>query len=34
VIAWRNGFARPNAVRKIVEAIRGLDLPVELLGGA
>jgi len=33
-IAWRRGFARPNAVRKIVEAIRGLDLPVELLGGA
>lgn len=33
-LAWRTGFARPSAVRKIVEAIRGLDLPVELLGGA
>jgi LysR family hydrogen peroxide-inducible transcriptional activator len=34
VIAWRTGFARPNAVRKIVEAIRSLDLAVELLGSA
>jgi len=33
-IAWRKGFARPKAVRQIVEAIRGLDLPVELLRGA
>jgi len=33
VIAWRTGFARPSAVRKIIEAIRSLDLPVELLGG-
>lgn len=33
-IAWRSGFARPNAVRKIAEAIRGLDLPVELFAGA
>jgi LysR family hydrogen peroxide-inducible transcriptional activator len=33
-LAWRAAFARPAAVRKIVEAIRGLDLPVELLGRA
>ena len=33
-LAWRTTFARPTAVRKIVEAIRRLDLPVELLGGA
>ena len=33
-LAWRTAFARPAAVRKIVEAIRGLDLPVELLGSA
>ena len=33
-LAWRTVFARPNAVRKIVEAIRGLKLPVELLGRA
>ena len=26
--------ARPNAVRKLIEAIRSVDLPVELLGGA
>ncbi len=33
-LAWRTAFARPAAARKIVEAIRGLDLPVELLGRA
>ena len=33
-LVWRRAFARPAAVRKIVEAIRGLDLPVELLGRA
>lgn len=33
-LAWRTAFARPAAVRKIVEAIRRLDLPVELLGRA
>jgi LysR family hydrogen peroxide-inducible transcriptional activator len=33
-LAWRRAFARPAAVRKIVEAIRGLDLPVDLLRGA
>lgn len=33
-LAWRTGFARPAAVRKVVEAIRALDLPVQLLGGA
>jgi LysR family hydrogen peroxide-inducible transcriptional activator len=26
--------ARPHAVGKLVEAVRGADLPVELLGGA
>ena len=31
---WRTAFARPAAVRKIVEAVRGLDLPVKLLGRA
>lgn len=33
-LAWRTAFARPSAVRKIAEAIRGLELPVELLGRA
>jgi LysR family hydrogen peroxide-inducible transcriptional activator len=33
-VVWRTAFARPAAVRKIVEAIRGLDLPVKLLGRA
>jgi len=28
VLAWRRGFARPNAVRRIGEAIRSLPLPV------
>jgi LysR family hydrogen peroxide-inducible transcriptional activator len=28
-LAWRKGFARTAAVRKIAEAIRGLDLPVQ-----
>ena len=27
-LAWRRGFSRPAAVRKLAEAIRGLDLPV------
>jgi LysR family hydrogen peroxide-inducible transcriptional activator len=27
-LAWRTGFARPAAVRKLAEAIRGLDLPM------
>jgi hypothetical protein len=25
---------RPNAVRKVIEALKAVDLPVELLGGA
>jgi LysR family hydrogen peroxide-inducible transcriptional activator len=33
-VAWRKNLARPNAVKKLVEAIRSIDLPVELLGGA
>jgi LysR family hydrogen peroxide-inducible transcriptional activator len=33
-VAWREGVARPNAVRKLIDAIKGIDLPVELLGGA
>jgi LysR family hydrogen peroxide-inducible transcriptional activator len=31
-VAWRKVIARPNAVRKLIEAIRTADLPVELLG--
>ncbi len=31
-VAWRNAVARPNAVRKLLEAIRTVELPVELLG--
>jgi LysR family hydrogen peroxide-inducible transcriptional activator len=27
-LAWRSGFARPAAVRKLAEAIRALDLPM------
>lgn len=27
-LAWRRGFSRPAAVRKLAEAIRGLNLPV------
>jgi LysR family hydrogen peroxide-inducible transcriptional activator len=33
-VAWRKDLPRPNAVKKLVEAIRGAGLPVELLGGA
>jgi LysR family hydrogen peroxide-inducible transcriptional activator len=33
-IAWRSAFARPNAVRRVVDSIRGLSLPVEELGRA
>jgi LysR family hydrogen peroxide-inducible transcriptional activator len=33
-IAWRSAFARPNAVRRVVDSIRGLALPVEELGRA
>jgi len=36
-IAWAKASgarARPNAVRKLIEAIRSVDLGVELLGGA
>ena len=33
-VAWRRGFARPHAIRKLIEALRSVDLPVELLGGA
>ncbi len=33
-VAWRKAVARPGAVRKLVEAITTVDLPVELLGGA
>jgi LysR family hydrogen peroxide-inducible transcriptional activator len=32
-LAWRKGFPRPGAVRKLAEAIRGLDLPVTALEG-
>jgi LysR family hydrogen peroxide-inducible transcriptional activator len=31
-VAWRQAVARPNAVRKLIEAVRSVDLPVELLG--
>jgi len=30
-LAWRRGFSRPAAVRKLAEALRGLDLPVKPL---
>lgn len=33
-IAWRSAFARPNAVRRVIEAIRALKLPVEELSRA
>ncbi len=36
-VAWRKtgeARARPNAVRKLVEALESVDLPVELLGSA
>jgi LysR family hydrogen peroxide-inducible transcriptional activator len=38
-VAWRRretgeGRERPNAVRKLIEAVKSVDLPVELLGGA
>jgi LysR family hydrogen peroxide-inducible transcriptional activator len=33
-VAWREGIARPNAVRKLIDAIKSVELPVELLGGA
>jgi LysR family hydrogen peroxide-inducible transcriptional activator len=33
-VAWRSGMQRPNAVRKVIEALKAVDLPVELLGGA
>lgn len=33
-VAWRKGLRRPAAVRKLIEAIRTVDLPVELLGSA
>jgi LysR family hydrogen peroxide-inducible transcriptional activator len=33
-VAWRQGTARPQAVRKLIQAIKSVDLPVELLGGA
>ncbi|MND02843.1 LysR substrate binding domain protein [compost metagenome] len=32
-VAWRKNITRPNAVRKLVEALKKVDLPVELLGG-
>lgn len=31
-VAWRKAVARPQAVRKLIEAIRSVELPVELLG--
>jgi len=31
-VAWPKSLARPTAVKKLVEAIKSLDLPVELLG--
>ena len=33
-VAWRKEMTRPTAVRKVIEAVRSLDLPVELLGSA
>ena len=38
-IAWRRRETgekseRPKAVRKLIEAVKSVDLPVELLGGA
>ena len=38
-VAWRrretgDGAERPKAVRKLIEAVKSVDLPVELLGGA
>jgi LysR family hydrogen peroxide-inducible transcriptional activator len=37
-VAWRRREAgegeRPKAVRKLIEAVKAVDLPVELLGGA
>jgi LysR family hydrogen peroxide-inducible transcriptional activator len=30
-VVWRKAFARPHAIRKLVEALRSVDLPVELL---
>jgi LysR family hydrogen peroxide-inducible transcriptional activator len=33
-VAWRAGVARPTAVRKVIDAIKALDLPIELLGSA
>jgi LysR family hydrogen peroxide-inducible transcriptional activator len=33
-VAWRQAIARPNAVRKLVEAMRTANLPVELLSSA
>lgn len=33
-VAWPKAVARPNAVRKLIEAIRTVELPVELLGRA
>ena len=38
-VAWRrretgDGAQRPKAVRKLIEAVKSVDLPVELLGGA
>ena len=35
-VAWRKtleGQERPKAIRKLVEAVKSVDLPVELLGG-
>jgi LysR family hydrogen peroxide-inducible transcriptional activator len=31
VLAWRTGFARTAAVRRIAETVRGLDLPVSAI---
>jgi LysR family hydrogen peroxide-inducible transcriptional activator len=32
-LAWRKGFARPSAIKKLLEAIRGVKLPVTRLSG-
>ena len=33
-VAWRSGVPRPNAIRMLIEALKAVDLPVELLGRA
>jgi LysR family transcriptional regulator, hydrogen peroxide-inducible genes activator len=33
-VAWRKSVTRPNAVRKLIDAMKSIELPVELLGRA